>query len=387
MSESSFSPAFSFPANLPALTGVRAFLALCVALFHYQLLWGLPAEAAGLMNRGRLGVDLFFMLSGFVLTHAYLSRGQVWTWRIFMAARTARVVPLHLFIMAGMMVMVAGAGLVGVGLEPGRFNLPDLIVTLTLTQAWFPRSTLVEWNGPVWSLSAEWFAYLIFPVFAWIALRLRTRPWMLVGLSALLFVVIDAAYSAATGVILPRAEDNLGVLRIIPEFLMGMGLYFLGQRINPGRTVAVMFAVASTAALIWTMQVGVDDRLIVALGAPFLLSLALASRLGADGFLALPAIQFAGRASFAFYLCHVPILMVWRNAVEAVFGLPGDYAMGLVELGALLTLSAGVAALLHLWVEEPARRWIQKRFGHVGRPPENAPPDQGAELQPVRQGS
>lgn len=380
MSGNRFDPVFPFPADLPALTGVRAFLALGVALFHYQLLWGQPVEAAGLMNRGRLGVDVFFMLSGFVLTHAYLSRGQPWTWRSFMIARTARVVPLHLFIMAGMMVMVAGAGLVGVGLEPGRFNLPDLIVTLTLTQAWFPRSTLVEWNGPVWSLSAEWFAYLIFPVFAWVAVKLRTRPWMLVGLSAVLFVVIDAFYSRAAGVVLPRAEDNLGILRIIPEFLMGMGLYFLGQTLNVGRMAAVVFAVISTLALLTAMQVGIDDRLIVAVSAPFLLSLALASRAGADGFLAHPVLQFAGRASFAFYLCHVPILMVWRNAMEAVFGLPGDYAMGLPELGALLSLTCLAAALLHIWVEEPARRWIQRRFGRIGRP---ALAD--AELNPVPQ--
>lgn len=373
---------FPFPADLPALTGVRGFLALGVALFHYQLLWGLPAEAAGLMNRGRLGVDVFFMLSGFVLTHAYLSRGQAWTWRSFMVARTARVAPLHLFIMAGMMVMVAGAGWVGVGLEPGRFNLPDLIVTLTLTQAWFPRSTLVEWNGPVWSLSAEWFAYLIFPVFAWIALRLRSRPWLLVGFSALLFVTIDAAYSAATSVILPRAEDNMGILRIIPEFLMGMGLYFLGRTLNPGRTGAIVLATASTAALVWAMQVGIDDRLIVALSAPFLLSLALASRAGADGVLAHPIIQFAGRASFAFYLCHVPILMVWRNVMEAVFGLPGDYAMGLPELSALLALTCLAAALLHIWVEEPARRLIQKRFGGIGRPTATTTV---TELQPATQ--
>jgi peptidoglycan/LPS O-acetylase OafA/YrhL len=350
-----------FPTDMPALTGMRAFLALGVAMFHYQLAWTLPPEAIGLFNRSRLGVDIFFMLSGFILTHVYLSAGRTWTWRSFMTARIARVLPLHLFILAGMVGLVVGAKIVGVGLEPGRFNLPDFFSTLTLTHAWFPRTTMVLWNGPSWSLSAEWFAYLAFPSFAFVGLKLRHRPWLLVGLSALLFVVIDAVYSAATGVVLPRAEDNAGVVRIVPEFLMGMGLYFLGERLNPGRRLAAAMAIVSSAALVAAMQAGVDDRLIVALGVPFLLTVALASRAGTDGVLAHPALQFAGRVSFAFYLCHIPVLMVWRNAVEAVFRLPGDYLMGPWEILALMSVSGGVAVLLHLYVEVPAQAMIRRR--------------------------
>src|SRR5690606_17191169 len=57
-----------FPDVLDPLTGVRFFLALGVVLFHYQLYWTLPHEAAGLLDRARLGVDVFFILSGFILT-------------------------------------------------------------------------------------------------------------------------------------------------------------------------------------------------------------------------------------------------------------------------------------------------------------------------------
>jgi peptidoglycan/LPS O-acetylase OafA/YrhL len=350
-----------FPADMPALTSMRAFLALGVAMFHYQLAWTLTPAGAGLFNRSRLGVDVFFMLSGFILTHVYLATGRNWTWRSFITARMARVLPLHLFILAGMVGLVLGARIVGVGLEPGRFNLPDFVSTLTLTHAWFPRTTMVLWNGPSWSLSAEWFAYLAFPAFAWVGLGLRDRPGLLVGLSALLFVAIDAVYSAATGLILPRAEDNAGIVRIIPEFLMGMGLYFLGGRLKPGRRTAATLAIVSTAALVLAMQAGIDDRLIVALGAPFLLSVAMASRAGADGVMGLPALQFAGRVSFAFYLSHIPVLMVWRNAVEAVFHLPGDYLMGPWEVLALLGVSAGIATLLHLYVEVPAQSlWLRR---------------------------
>ncbi|MDN8693994.1 hypothetical protein Q0M89_14595, partial [Staphylococcus aureus] len=80
------------------------------------------------------------------------------------------------------------------------------------------------WNGPAWSLSAEWFAYLAFPAYAALALRLRARPWVLIALAMLFFVALDAFYRAWFGRMLPRAEDSLGILRIIPEFLYGIGL-------------------------------------------------------------------------------------------------------------------------------------------------------------------
>ncbi|MCQ3971646.1 acyltransferase, partial [Klebsiella pneumoniae] len=95
--------------------------------------------------------------------------------RRFLAARFARIYPAHLFILLAMLGLVLAAPVVGIGLEPGRFNPGDFVQTLLLLQAWFPRDTLALWNGPAWSLSAEWFAYLAFPAFAWIALRLRRR--------------------------------------------------------------------------------------------------------------------------------------------------------------------------------------------------------------------
>lgn len=48
-----------------------------------------------------------------------------------------------------------------------------------------------EWNGPSWSLSAEWFAYLTFPAFAWAGLKLRRRPILLLALTALIFLALD----------------------------------------------------------------------------------------------------------------------------------------------------------------------------------------------------
>ena len=362
MSERSGPAQVPFPDVLDPLTGVRFFLALGVVLFHFQLYWTLPAESAGLLNRARLGVDVFFILSGFILTHVYLQGERAPRYRRFLAARFARIYPAHLIILLAMLGLVLIAPVFGVGLEPGRFNPVDFAGTLLLVQAWFPRESMALWNGPAWSLSAEWFAYLTFPAYAALALRLRTRPWVLIALAALLFVALDAVYRAWFGLVLPRAEDSLGILRIIPEFLYGIGLYYLGQRWNPSPRLALLGALATTVALLALMQIGADDRIIVAAAGPFILSLALLAKAPVQTFLSHPVALFAGEASFALYLVHIPILMVWRNAAQAFAGWSGDYRMGLGELTAMLLLTLAAAAAIHVFVEQPGRRWLRARM-------------------------
>lgn len=348
-----------FPDVLDPLTGVRFFLALGVVLFHYQLQWTLPGDG-GLLNRARLAVDVFFILSGFILTHVYLQGDGALDYRRFLAARFARIYPAHLFILLAMLGLVLAAPILGVGLEPGRFNPADFVGSLLLVQAWFPRETLALWNGPAWSLSAEWFAYLAFPAYAALALRLRARPWVIISLAAIAFFVLDAIYRAEFGRVLPRAEDSMGILRIVPEFLYGIGLYYLGQRWTFSPRVSVMIALAATVALLSLMQFGVDDRIIVAAAGPFILSLALLEKARVRTFLSHPLALFAGEASFALYLVHIPILMVWRNGAQALTGWPGDYRMGLGELAPMLVLTLAAAAAIHVFVEQPGRRWLRE---------------------------
>lgn len=363
----SASRAHPFPDVLEPLTSIRFLLALGVVLFHYQLAWTLPPEAAGLLNRARLGVDVFFILSGFILAHVYLQGDRAPGYRRFLVARFARIYPAHLFILLTMLALVGLAGQIGVGLEPGRFNPGDFFQTLFLVHAWFPRQSMVLWNGPSWSLSAEWFAYLAFPIYAWVALRLRDRPVALVALAIALFLGLDWLYRGLFGAVLPRAEDNLGILRIIPEFLFGIGLYYLGQRIRLSPRGAILACLVASAALLLAMQAPLDDRLIVLLAGPFLLALALLAKSGARTFLSAPAWLFAGEASYALYLIHVPILMVWRNAVQKLAGLPGDYRMSLWELALLLMVSLAAAALIHLAIERPGRR-VLRRLLDRGQP-------------------
>ncbi|MFC5343334.1 acyltransferase family protein [Brevundimonas staleyi] len=354
-----------FPDRLPALTSIRFWLALGVVLFHYQL--NIVAEGEqglALIERARLAVDFFFILSGFVLAHAYGSQVEdgSYSHRRFLIARLARIYPAHLAMLGLMLLIVLTALLSGQPFDIESYGPEGFLSALFLTHAWIPSLAPNEWNGPSWSLSAEWAAYLAFPIFAWAGLKVRRNPWIVTGVAATLFLGLDAFYRWRFGDLLTHAELNFGVLRIVPEFLLGVGLYRLGERLRWSRGMTVAMATGSIAALIGLMSVGADERLIVFSASLVILSLAMLARTQADQVFAHPWLLEAGEASYALYLVHLPLLILWKNGMALFTGIDSSYRMSFPEAGVLLLLTLACAFALHAFVERPARRWIRKRF-------------------------
>ncbi|WP_417231763.1 acyltransferase family protein [Brevundimonas sp.] len=360
-----------YPADLRALTSLRAFLAVGVVLFHYQLQWDPALGFSPIIERSRLAVDAFFMLSGFILAHVYgpSFAAGTFSYRRFIVARIARLYPLHLAVLAGVLVMVIVARAAGVQYDPTTYTLEGFVKTLLLVQAWFPNLLGYNWSGPSWSLSAEWFAYLLFPAYALIAMKLKTRPWALLFLGALGFVVIDAVYGQMFGKVLPRAEDNMGILRILPEFLIGMALYGLGHQWHWPRPIAIVACVIASLGLLLAMQFSLDDRLVVALAAPVILTWSMLAKAAEQGPLSSPLAVFSGEASFALYLVHMPLLVAYKGIASELRGIDSGFYMSPLELAALFVVTVAAAAALHLGVEKPGRRWIRRRFEGRTPPP------------------
>ncbi len=358
----------AFPSDLPALTSIRFFLALGVVIFHYQLQWPWDSIAdTGLLDRMRLGVDAFFILSGFVLTHAYrvaLENGRL-NYGRFLVARFARVYPAHIAVLAFVCIMVGGASLVGADFDRTFYNPLGLITTLLLVHAWFPEVIKAEWNGPSWSLSAEWFAYLAFPVFAWLGLKLRDRPGVLLILTGVVFLGLDLLYQAVFGKVVVHAEANMGILRIIPEFLYGVALYRLGQRVELRRSLAVAAAWALALLLLTLMHLNADDRLVVVMVGPLILALGLLSKSAATGLLGSRALLLGGEASYALYLVHMPVLIAWKGFASALSGRDSHYVLAWWEVGVLLLITLAAAVALHLLFERPARTWIRRQADRI----------------------
>jgi peptidoglycan/LPS O-acetylase OafA/YrhL len=186
--------------EIKALSGLRIVAAVWVVLFHFRPLLEQAAPdfrsaLAPVLNCGAQGVDLFFILSGFVLTWTYLDKmGESWSTRAtlhFLWLRLARVWPVYLVTLhlAALWIIFT----LYIGHVPSKavdqLNAVSYVRQLLLVQLWFqPFFDGSSWDGPAWSISAEWLAYLLFGVLVLVIFRIaratRARGLMWLAFAA-----------------------------------------------------------------------------------------------------------------------------------------------------------------------------------------------------------
>ena len=159
------------------LTGLRGIGALLVMAHHFYLHLALDLHVPmlqGMLRKGYLGVDLFFVLSGFVLSMVYgpwFDGSRPRSLRLvltFLARRVARLWPLH----AGILIALLSLGVWADSVHP----TPRLILAnFMMIQAW---GVSAEINPPAWSISTEFLAYILFPALAAFILRGRSGLWL-----------------------------------------------------------------------------------------------------------------------------------------------------------------------------------------------------------------
>ena len=187
-----------------------------------------------------LFVDLFFVVSGFVIARQYFDRvGDTASTGRFLWRRIARIYPLHLATLA-FYVAIALALHSGVGKSdnPARYPFSDLPAQLLLLHAF--DGERLTFNFPSWSLSAEMFCYLLFPLVAALASRRKGLILALVVLPAL----ANTLYVAFAGTE-PWADwiNKGGAFRALPGFNLGVACYLFRDRIAgwplvPGRSLS-----------------------------------------------------------------------------------------------------------------------------------------------------
>ena len=349
-----------YPADLPSLTRLRFFAALWVVLYHWHEPWAVNVDAVtDFFAMGRFGVDLFFILSGFVLAHVYLAareKGQ-FDFLKFIIARFARIYPLHVATIALLAFVALGAWLMGVPFSPQDFPISDLPANLLMVHAWgFAPNP--GWNGPSWSISAEWFAYLAFPAYLMIAIALAKRPIILAGIAIASFLLFDQVHQVLFGESLPMATERFGVLRIVPEFLIGIAIYRLGCRFTLGRNLALVGFAVSLVVYLMSAHWAWDDRIIALMGAPLIYTLAELDR-HAHSVPKRDPVRYLGEISYAIYMLHVPFFMIAFNLLQDVFGLVG-VSISTLALLALLVAMLAASSATYEWLEKPSRHVIRR---------------------------
>ncbi|SHG76833.1 acyltransferase family protein [Streptoalloteichus hindustanus] len=348
---------------LPSLTGMRAFAALSVFFFHLaiqadDLPYGLDLlhiaadpdlRSVYLFLVGTVGhtaVSFFFVLSGFILTWSARPEAVGRFWR----RRLVKIYPLHLVTYPAGLLLLTGAG-------SSAADVPGLF----LLQSWLPDNRFtVSGNGPSWSISAELFFYLMFPVLVrWInrvpAHRLAMTLVGLVGAVALIAVVSHLTLSPEMQLWLGYVFPPVRVLEFVMGIVMARMVIDGRWRGLPLTGAVALLAVASVVALFVPAPYAFAAVTIV----PVLLTIAAAARndlAERRGLLRTPVMGWLGRISFAFYLAHLPVLSGMRRLVgqDQSWGVPGV----LLFVGGTLAVTVLVAWALHEFVEKPAmRRW------------------------------
>lgn len=305
---------------------------------------------------GAFAVDFFFVLSGFVLSHALIARDV--SLKQFAWARFARLYPLHLATLLWLIGPVSRGG--GDPSSTGAALLINLFMLqgLGLIHAY-------TWNFPAWSISVE---LLVNILFLYPIVRARSIPTALIAVVLSVAGILLAWGPICDGFTVQQAWGPLisgGLLRGTAGIVLGYLLYeaylYLHPRIDRARFVlpATVFEGAALALLVFCMWVDDSSWNLAPVPLSALLVLQMATVPGRLSLL-FQSRPFAalGDISYSVYLLHVPLFLFFLTVGLLPFPGTGFSAAWFLYLGVLLPVSAGSFRYL----ERPAQRALMRLF-------------------------
>lgn len=367
--------------SIDSLTGLRGVAAIWVFLTHFQLVLATYLEAPAILSNtllynGFRGVDLFFALSGFILTIVHgddFKEFQYNKFRQFYILRFFRVYPLNaaiLFILMPLAWALPGLVMwfrfdhgVPVPWHSSDFSAGGFIQSLFLAQTW----TLVkpgEWNGPSWSLSAEVFGYAMFPFLAWALMRSRS------ALACVSYALASLTTLMILQAIFGHTQDSpigtFGLVRMVCGFIAGMGLARVYQ-LAPGATW-----IGAPLALLSLLVIGLSltmhaANMFVVFGFSGLI-LALSYQKGViNTAMSSKTAMFLGRISFSFYMVHYLILKISLWLLQTQY--PGiGYPIRVLCLITVVLICVGIAMITHYLLELPLQAYARSILRHETDP-------------------
>jgi peptidoglycan/LPS O-acetylase OafA/YrhL len=381
---------------LSILTPLRGIAALLVVIFHSDLMLKafVPPGVTKLISHGWLWVDFFFILSGFILSYVY---GKIFqeklnwaTYKKYIGSRFARVYPLHFFTLIialiGAITIIAMAD----SIDPffaALFDPWTAPASLLLLQG-MPLFTAGSLNSPSWSLSTEWWMYMVFPFLVPFFSRLKgtgkvfTFLFIAMGYVVLMYYVVPLIPSLF-GKRAPTINvvKTFAFLRCALGFLLGM----LFQELYKNNIVQRSFKntwtfVALFAGVLMAMHFAIHELLIIAFF-PFIILAAAYNETHVLKVFNMKIFQRLGDWSFSIYMVHVPIIYgfwifnVYKNpkffsSLMAMMSMKPDYVEGFLKFCIFLPLTLISAALTYRYIEVPARNYLNARFKKDQKPEE-----------------
>jgi peptidoglycan/LPS O-acetylase OafA/YrhL len=349
------------PDEVRSLTGLRGILAWWVVAFHFARRF-VPDDWAILkatVSGGHIAVDVFFVLSGYVLMRRYgrttFAANAIFS---FYVRRFARIYPLYVISLA-----------IGAFARWHRFvedctnaiGLSRIALEFLLLNAW-AHIAMFQYNFAAWSLSVETFFYLLGP---WLIpavartsarnlLALLTMAWIATFAAPLIYTTLDPDHLGHAFALGDEVKWSWYLkffpIQRLPEFLAGAAAARLNWRPRLAAPLAALglFAILASRAVPYAFLLsGVLLPLIVLL----IVGIAATDR----GFLASGVCVLLGRASYATYILHWPLFLAWSRFDPDVWERPAHVLSFCASLCA-------ISLLAFRFIEEPLRHLIRLRF-------------------------
>lgn len=348
--------------EIRSLTGLRGIAATLVMLDHYAAIDFSYPFPLDMLPHMYLAVDMFMLLSGFILAMTYEDRLASFSvsegYRTFLLRRIARLYPLYAVTTIVCFVLCRMGWLTF--LNPAD-SYGALVANLLAVQTWlWPGSSL---NGPGWSISAEWFANLVFPLLVPVILgrSLALATWFsglaFVGLvvSAIMFgQLFDVPASGAVNMI--SGPEALG--RCVTEFVIGMYCWRLRSRLTWTYALAdnrIQLGLLFCLAVL--IQFTTLDAAFVLICALLLIGLSFETSI-LSGMLRSGPLSYLGKISYSIYLVHITLLPV-RDELAKLF--ESYNVLGAWSLAVLCTalIALALATLSWRYLEQPAQGYLQ----------------------------
>lgn len=384
-------------AYLPNLTPLRGVAALLTVIFHADLYMGAGSGAllrlkdSLLISKLYLMVDFFFVLSGFIMCHVYgkwfSSSVEGFSFKKFTIARFARVYPLHFFTLlylVALRVWFVSAG--GNDTNPFSYlsntwqSIPTnlLLIQSMNVHNWF------TWNNAAWSISTEWWMYMLFPFLVAPFMRLSSAARVVVVLTCFagyvfIMLVIQNFVTVPPQLSFIKPEPTInvsyqyGFLRCMFGFIIGMMMYLgykdgFAKKFLANGTILII----CTVCLFICFHFAVPDVISVSFYPLIILSAAYGSK-SMNLFFGNKLMQRLGDLSFSIYLVHQPIaytfftMMAYFNPAPSGANMaPPPPKPGMLTAWLICLLFIAIALLLswlsYKYIEVPSRNWLNSRF-------------------------
>jgi peptidoglycan/LPS O-acetylase OafA/YrhL len=354
------------------LSGIRIFAAIWIFFYHISFVYGFYTSFSALIqwgwlkdiiSKGSYGVEIFFISSGFVIPYVYMgkfSKGLIFeNVRSFYIFRLSKIYPLYLSTLIITWLLYQ----LGI-LDNPMFKVNgSIFLNLTLMQNWVLEK-LISWNSPAWALSAEWFLYIVFPLFALFFSKIQ-KSWVLF----LVFLSMTYAYyiflkntPQFVAVFTPPFLGAASLFRSGYCFFCGSVLFKLYEKKILAKLSGDIIFIIISAGIVYLFFSDIRREYEI-ISVTILLSTLIYALIRSKNiilfFFSNPVIAYLAKLSFAFYLLHYPMIQ-FINYVYLKGGISIKSPM--LHLCALTLIMLIFSALLYHLIEVKCQELIRQMY-------------------------